>query len=108
MLSIFNQDLIELRQGSWYEPLQDVQGKLSGIISNPPYIPSDNIFGLQAEVGKHEPRVALDGGTNGMDELIHLCDEATVMLKLGGFLAFEVTFFPKFMEVDLHSSLFFF
>ncbi|KAA0052296.1 release factor glutamine methyltransferase [Cucumis melo var. makuwa] len=83
------QDLIELRQGSWYEPLQDVQGKLSGIISNPPYIPSDNIFGLQAEVGKHEPRVALDGGTNGMDELIHLCDEAAVMLKPGGFFAFE-------------------
>lgn len=96
---MFNQDLIELRQGSWYEPLQDVQGKLSGIISNPPYIPSDNIFGLQAEVGKHEPRVALDGGTNGMDELIHLCDEAAVMLKPGGFFAFEVTFFPNLWKL---------
>lgn len=83
------QDLIELRQGSWYKPLQDFRGKLSGIISNPPYIPSDNIFGLQAEVGKHEPRVALDGGSNGMDDLIHLCDEAAVMLKPGGFFAFE-------------------
>ncbi|KAG6591847.1 hypothetical protein SDJN03_14193, partial [Cucurbita argyrosperma subsp. sororia] len=83
------QDSIELRQGSWYEPLRDVVGKLSGIISNPPYIPSGNIVGLQAEVGKHEPRVALDGGTNGMDELIHLCDEAAVMLKPGGFFAFE-------------------
>lgn len=89
--------MIELRQGSWYEPLKDVQGKLSGIISNPPYIPSDNIFGLQAEVGKHEPRVALDGGTSGMDDLIHLCDEAALMLKPGGFFAFEVrvTLFPK-------------
>ncbi|KAG7037525.1 hypothetical protein SDJN02_01153, partial [Cucurbita argyrosperma subsp. argyrosperma] len=50
------------RQGSWYEPLKDVQGKLTGIIS-------DHIFGLQAEVGR---TVALDGGTNAMVDLIHL------------------------------------
>ncbi|RZC67921.1 hypothetical protein C5167_011605 [Papaver somniferum] len=83
------QDKVEIRQGSWLEPLEDLKGKLAGFISNPPYIPSDQIFGLQAEVGKHEPRLALDGGENGMDDLLHLCEGATSMLKPGGFFAFE-------------------
>nr|POE71265.1 release factor glutamine methyltransferase [Quercus suber] len=69
---------------------EDVEGKLASIVSNPPYIPSDNIPGLQAEVGRHEPRLALDGGLNGMDELLHLCNGAALMLRLGGFFIFEV------------------
>ncbi|XP_030966627.1 uncharacterized protein LOC115987257 isoform X2 [Quercus lobata] len=84
------QDVIELRQGSWFKPLKDVEGKLAGIVSNPPYIPSDNIPGLQAEVGRHEPRLALDGGLNGMDDLLHLCNGAALMLRPGGFFIFEV------------------
>ncbi|KAI3974066.1 hypothetical protein MKX01_026463 [Papaver californicum] len=83
------QDKVEIRQGSWLEPLEDAKGKLAGLVSNPPYIPSDQIFGLQAEVGKHEPRLALDGGENGMDDLLHLCEGAASMLKPGGFFAFE-------------------
>ncbi|XP_027342615.1 uncharacterized protein LOC113855255 [Abrus precatorius] len=83
------QDKIELRKGSWFEPLKDMEGKLAGLVSNPPYIPSKDICGLQAEVGRHEPRVALDGGTDGMDALLHLCDGAALMLKPGGFFAFE-------------------
>ncbi|OVA04869.1 hypothetical protein BVC80_8565g7 [Macleaya cordata] len=82
-------DKVEIRQGSWFEPLEDVKGKLVGLVSNPPYIPSDQLFGLQAEVGKHEPRLALDGGENGMDDLLHLCEGTTLMLKPGGFFAFE-------------------
>lgn len=74
-----------------------MEGKLAGLVSNPPYIPSKDISGLQAEVGKHEPRVALDGGIDGMDALLHLCDGADLMLKPGGFFAFEVhpLFFQK-------------
>ncbi|KAK7829014.1 release factor glutamine methyltransferase [Quercus suber] len=87
------QDVIELRQGSWFKPLKDVEGKLAGIVSNPPYIPSDNIPGLQAEVGRHEPRLALDGGLNGMDDLLHLCNGAALMLRPGGFFIFEVLIF---------------
>lgn len=85
-----NQDVIELRQGSWFEPLKEAEGKLAGIISNPPYIPSSHISGLQAEVGRHEPKIALDGGVNGMDDLLHLCKGTASMLKPGGFFAFEV------------------
>ncbi|KAL9322018.1 hypothetical protein ACSQ67_010071 [Phaseolus vulgaris] len=87
------QDKIDLREGSWFEPLKDMEGKLAGLVSNPPYIPSDDISGLQAEVGRHEPRLALDGGIEGMDALHHLCDGAALMLKPGGFFAFEVWIF---------------
>ena len=70
-----------------------MEGKLAGIVSNPPYIPSDNIPGLQAEVGRHEPRLALDRGLNGMDGLLHLCNGAALMLRPGGFFIFEVLIF---------------
>ncbi|MED6209651.1 hypothetical protein PIB30_056837 [Stylosanthes scabra] len=83
------QEKIEIKQGSWFEPLKDMEGRLAGLISNPPYIPSKDISGLQAEVGRHEPRVALDGGIDGMDSLFHLCDGAALFLKPGGFFAFE-------------------
>ncbi|KAL0443190.1 UNVERIFIED_CONTAM: Release factor glutamine methyltransferase [Sesamum latifolium] len=83
------QDRVAVRLGSWFDPLDDVEGQLSGLVSNPPYIPSEDIDGLQAEVSKHEPRLALDGGANGMNDLIHLCNGAASMLKPGGFFAFE-------------------
>ncbi|XXG68410.1 hypothetical protein AAC387_Pa06g1501 [Persea americana] len=83
------QDKVEIRQGSWFEPIEDVMGKLAGLVSNPPYIPRDQIPRLQAEVGKHEPRLALDGGENGMDELLHLCEGSSFALGSGGFFAFE-------------------
>ncbi|KAI4333297.1 hypothetical protein L6164_018127 [Bauhinia variegata] len=83
------QDIIELREGSWFKPLDDVEGKLAGLVSNPPYIPSTDISGLQAEVSRHEPRLALDAGVDGMDALFHLCDGAVSFLKPGGFFAFE-------------------
>lgn len=83
---------VVIRRGSWFEPLRDVEGKLDGLVSNPPYIPSEDIAGLQAEVGRHEPRLALDGGVDGMDCLFQLCEGAASALRPGGFFAFEVTF----------------
>eukprot|EP00877_Chromochloris_zofingiensis_P003425 jgi/Chrzof1/13083/Cz07g19060.t1 len=76
--------------GSWYEPLQHQQGSLGGIVSNPPYIPHQEMPGLQAEVGRHEPWSALDGGDGpGMDSLQVICTGAVEMLQPGGFLALE-------------------
>jgi release factor glutamine methyltransferase len=65
------QEAVAAVQGSWYEPLQHLQGQLGGVVSNPPYIPRSQIqAGLQAEVGRHEPMSALDGGAGpGMDSL---------------------------------------
>ncbi|KAL4597938.1 hypothetical protein ACB092_11G024200 [Castanea dentata] len=88
---VFNMQKYGLQTaGSWFKPLKDVEGKLAGIVSNPPYVLSDNISGLQAEVGRHEPRLALDGGLNGMDVLLHLCNVAALMLKPAGFFIFEI------------------
>ncbi|CAN4102528.1 unnamed protein product [Withania somnifera] len=83
------EEKVHVKQGSWFEPLRDDEGEFVGLVSNPPYIPSKDIGGLQAEVGRHEPRLALDGGASGMNDLIHLCDGAVSMLKPGGFFAFE-------------------
>ncbi|XP_022730680.1 uncharacterized protein LOC111285470 [Durio zibethinus] len=83
------QDVVEVRKGSWFEPLKDVRGKLAGVLSNPPYVPSGDISGLQAEVGQHEPKLALDGGISGTSDLLHLIDGAASMLKPGGFFALE-------------------
>lgn len=85
------QEKVLVKQGSWFEPLRDDEGEFVGLVSNPPYIPSKDIGGLQAEVARHEPRLALDGGVSGMNDLIHLCDGTVSMLKPGGFFAFEVT-----------------
>lgn len=90
--------MIEVRKGSWFEPLKDVEGKLAGVVSNPPYIPSDDISGLQAEVGQHEPRLALDGGVSGMDDLLHLCNGVLSMLKPGGFFVFEVLYLVSYIQ----------
>lgn len=85
------QERISVRVGSWFEPLKEVGvvGEVSGLVSNPPYIPSEHIDGLQAEVCRHEPRLALDGGLNGMDHLIHLSHGAASILKPAAFFAFE-------------------
>ncbi|KAH9288523.1 hypothetical protein KI387_032640, partial [Taxus chinensis] len=80
---------VDVRQGSWFLPIQDIDGKLAGLLSNPPYIPADQISGLQAEVGQHEPRLALDGGIEGVDDLLLLCKGAISALCPGGFVGFE-------------------
>ncbi|GAV78670.1 Methyltransf_26 domain-containing protein [Cephalotus follicularis] len=105
------QDVVDVRQGSWFEPLKDLEGKLGGIISNPPYIPSNHISGLQAEVGRHEPRLALDGGFNGMDDLLHICNGAASFLKPAGFFAFETNgleqckFLVDYMDRNIKGSI---
>lgn len=83
------QDKVEIRHGSWFEPLEDVKGKLMGVISNPPYIPTEDLPGLQPEVGWHEPKLALDGGKDGLEHLLHLCEGLSSALKPGGFFVFE-------------------
>lgn len=104
------EEKVHVKQGSWFEPLRDDEGEFVGLVSNPPYIPSKDIGGLQAEVGRHEPRLALDGGASGMNDLIHLCDGAVSMLKPGGFFAFETNgdeqskYLVHYIETKTHGS----
>ena len=60
------------------------------IVCNPPYIKSDVIETLDVEVKEHEPRMALDGGADGLDYYRIIANEASMHLKSGGILALEI------------------
>lgn len=75
---------INFYQGSWFTPLQKLKGQLTGIVSNPPYIPSNIVPTLQPEVANHEPHLALDGGNDGLDCLRLLATSAPEYLVPGG------------------------
>jgi len=68
---------------------EDVTGTFDLIIANPPYIPTENLTALTAEV-KHEPRLALDGGADGYEITRPLCTAAADYLNAGGLLALEL------------------
>lgn len=67
-----------------------VRGKFDIIVSNPPYIPSAEIETLQREVRDYEPRLALDGGEDGLDIYRRIAKEAPKHLVRGGMLIMEV------------------
>ncbi|MEO1341251.1 MAG: peptide chain release factor N(5)-glutamine methyltransferase [Cyanobacteria bacterium J06635_13] len=77
-------------QGSWWSPLSSLQGKVTGMVSNPPYIPSAQIARLDPEVAQHEPRMALDGGDDGLDDIRHLVSTAPLYLVSGGMWLVEI------------------
>ena len=68
---------VEFTQGNLLDPLQ---GKFDVIVSNPPYIQSDVIQSLEQEVAR-EPRIALDGGVDGLRIIVPLLEEIPKMLK---------------------------
>ena len=60
------------------------------IVCNPPYIPSGDIDGLDVSVKDYEPRMALDGGTDGLDFYRFIAAKWKSAIRLGGSLMFEV------------------
>ncbi|MEQ8961220.1 MAG: peptide chain release factor N(5)-glutamine methyltransferase [Coleofasciculus sp. C2-GNP5-27] len=81
---------IQFYQGSWFSPLAALKGHLSGIVSNPPYIPKDELQQLQPEVRDHEPLMALDGGIDGLDCIRHLINTSPDYLCPGGVWMIEM------------------
>jgi len=75
--------------GSWTEGLC---GRFDFVVSNPPYIASKAIDDLEAEVREHDPRLALDGGVDGLDAYRRILDKTSSYLVAGGFLALEIGF----------------
>ncbi|MCD6326931.1 peptide chain release factor N(5)-glutamine methyltransferase [bacterium] len=67
-----------------------LDGEVQLIVSNPPYIISGEFDGLQAEVSKFEPRIALDGGPEGLDYYPRLMRIASKSLADGGALIVEI------------------
>lgn len=76
-------------EGLWWQPLQPLAGQLDLVVSNPPYIPSAVVDGLEPVVRDHEPRLALDGGSDGLDALRLIIEAAPQMLAPGGWLVLE-------------------
>jgi release factor glutamine methyltransferase len=82
---------MEFVWGDLLEPLSDkgITGKLDLVVSNPPYIPTDEIDKLQPEV-RFEPVTALDGGPDGLAAIKRLVHEAPLYLRQGGKLMMEM------------------
>ena len=65
------------------------------VVSNPPYIASDVMETLEPEVRDHEPRLALEGGADGLDAYRTLAPEILRVLKPGGRFAVEIGYDQK-------------
>lgn len=68
----------------------DVRGKFDVVTANPPYIPTSEIDALQADIREFEPRIALDGGADGLAIVRRIVDAAPSHLAPGGVLAIEI------------------
>ena len=64
--------------------------KFDLIVSNPPYICSHQIKNLMEDVKRYEPRIALDGGNDGLDVIKKVIYKSKNILKLKGMLALEI------------------
>lgn len=81
--------------GELFEALRLDVLKFDLIVSNPPYIPTSQIAGLAPEVGKHEPLSSLDGGSEGMDVIAKIIEDAPLYLKKNGLLMLEIGYDQK-------------
>jgi len=64
--------------------------KFDLIVSNPPYIKSNEIKNLKEDIRKYEPRIALDGGNDGLDLIKKIIYKTKYILKVKGMLALEI------------------
>ena len=72
---------------NWFDGLS---GRFDIIVSNPPYIASAEIESLSPEVAQHDPRTALDGGTDGLDAYRRIANGTARFLHEGGCLLVEI------------------
>ncbi len=75
------------RESNW---LAEISGRFDAIVSNPPYIPTADIVGLQPEVRLFDPARALDGGTDGLDAYRAIATEVAAHLARDGRIAVEI------------------
>lgn len=79
---------VALLRGDWTAGLAEADFDL--VVSNPPYIATDVIETLDPEVRVYEPRLALDGGADGLDAFRRLAPEILRVLKPGGRFLVEI------------------
>jgi release factor glutamine methyltransferase len=79
-----------LISGSPSDAVPDIgPNSLDFVVSNPPYIPTNDISSLEAQVADYEPRIALDGGDDGLDAYRMLIHELPALMKPGAELLLE-------------------
>jgi release factor glutamine methyltransferase len=84
---------VEVRRSDLFSSLDTERADL--IVSNPPYLPTAIIASLAPEVRDHDPRLALDGGADGLDVIRRLVEAAPRWLAPGGRLVLETAGEPQ-------------
>lgn len=84
------QERVHLVTGNWLDAFGADRARFEVVVSNPPYIPSNQIGGLQPEIARYEPRASLDGGPDGLDCLRLLVARSAAYLVPGGALFLEI------------------
>jgi release factor glutamine methyltransferase len=83
-------NLPHVHQGDLYAALPDrLRGRVDLLVVNAPYVPTDAIATMPPEARDHEPRVALDGGADGLDVQRRVAADAPTWLRPGGALLIE-------------------
>jgi release factor glutamine methyltransferase len=85
-------DRVRLVAGDWRQPgwTEALGGRFDLVVSNPPYIDSAAIDGLMPEVARFEPRLALDGGPDGLDAYRLIAAVGAKLVASGGHLVAEI------------------
>ncbi len=76
-------------------------GKYDLIVSNPPYIKTKNIKYLDRDVANFEPRIALDGGLDGLSEIRKVIKKSSELIKKSGKFILEIGFDQKNKVINL-------
>lgn len=79
-------------EGDLFDPLPgELRGRIDVLVANAPYVPTEAIDLMPPEARVHEPRVALDGGADGLDVLRRVTAAAPAWLAPGGHLLIETS-----------------
>jgi release factor glutamine methyltransferase len=90
--------------GDLYEPLPStLLGRVDLLVANAPYVPTDAIAQMPAEARLHEPRVALDGGDDGLDIHRRIIADAATWLSPGGHVLVETSTRQARTDIDILS-----
>ncbi|GAA2987370.1 putative protein N(5)-glutamine methyltransferase [Streptomyces fulvorobeus] len=82
----------QVYEGDLFAPLPgSLRGRVDVLLANVPYVPTGDVELLPAEARVHEPRVALDGGGDGLDVMRRVAAEAPLWLAPGGSLLVETS-----------------
>jgi release factor glutamine methyltransferase len=95
----------QLYEGDLFAPLPEtLKGRVDLLVVNAPYVPTDAIALMPPEARDHEPRVALDGGYDGLDVHRRVAAHATQWLAPGGHLLIETSKAQAPVAADLFAG----